>query len=250
MRALRGMFDLMNGGFQRAPGPEIGSGHPAAKLLGHFDAIFTLNQDTLIEQRYTPTNPQRWNGMLLPGTTLLDPKKGELFDLRVPDDPTNFKLASNFQAYFKLHGSSSFRQSAEADDALLIMGGDKLASIDGSVLLKWYRSEFQRFLAIPDTRLVVIGYSFGDQHINELIRQAATAGNGLQIFIVDPSGVDVLYNRPTSKSSVPPSHGTDNLLKELTPVLYGASRRSLESLFRHPQPDEIERSKLYRFLGL
>lgn len=185
--ALRGMFDLMNSTFPGRKGPDIGGGHKAARLLSHFDAIFTLNQDLLMEKGYTPTDP-RWNGLLLPGTAPLDPKKIQHDDMRVPDDPANFKLKSNFQPYFKLHGSSAFRSGIDRDDALLIMGGDKLASIDSHTLLTWYREQFVRHLAIPNTRLLIIGYSFSDQHINELLRDAATAGIGLQMFIIDPSG--------------------------------------------------------------
>lgn len=165
--ALRRMFDVMNGAYGAAPGPELGGGHKAAAFLGHFDAIFTLNQDELIERRYSPPSP-RWNGLRLPGTALLDPHKGQHYDLRTEDTADNFKLAPNLQSYFKLHGSSSFRTGGDSDDALLIMGGDKLASIDGSVLLRWYRDEFIRHLAIPDTRLLIIGYELGDLALREL----------------------------------------------------------------------------------
>lgn len=246
-RALRGMFDAMNRVFPGTQGPDIGGGHKGSRLLAHFDAIFTLNQDLLLEKGYSPTNPQRWNGFRLPGTKLLDPKKGELHDLRVADDPANFKLQTNFQPYFKLHGSSAFRVSEDADDALLIMGGDKLATIDGSVLLKWYRSEFQRFLAIPNTRLLIIGYSFGDQHINSLLRTAATAGTGLQMFIIDPAGVDVMDKRPIGSGLITPNRSSDHLLRDLTTIIAGASRRPFGSFFKG---DEMELAKVHRFLGM
>lgn len=240
--ALRGMFDVMNRAFPGRNGPDIGSGHKGAKFMARFDAIFTLNQDLLLELGYSPASP--WNTFRLPGTVPFDQTKSLPSDLRVPADAANFKLASNFQPYFKLHGSSAFRSNRESEDALLIMGGDKRTSIDGSELLKWYRSEFVRHLAIPDTRLLVIGYSFGDQHINELLREAAKAGTGFQMFIIDPGGADVLYNRPMGKSTVPPNHNTDKLLKVLTPVLAGASRRSFGSLFNG---DDVELSKVLRF---
>ncbi len=136
------------------------------------------------------------------------------------------------------------------DTTLLIMGGGKLEGISGNELLNRYRQEFINRLAVPNTRLVVIGYGFLDEHINELLRVAATGSTNFQMFIIDTYGVDVLYNRPMSKSSVPPRHDTDKLLKALTPVLAGASRRPLASLFSHQNPDEIERSKVFRFLGI
>lgn len=55
-------------------------------------------------------------------------------------------------------------------------------------VLKWYFAEFQRYLAMGATRLMVIGYGFNDLHINTALLDAAP--KGLKIFIIDPFGVD------------------------------------------------------------
>ncbi|MEO4041419.1 SIR2 family protein [Hoeflea sp. CAU 1731] len=245
--ALSGMFDQMNSAFPGVQGPDLNSGHKASKFLARFDAIFTLNQDLLLEKGYRPTAKRRWSAFRLPGTKLLETRKGELWDLRIPDERKNFKVESGFQPYFKLHGSSAFRSETDTDDALLIMGGEKLAHINGSELLTWYREEFERYLAIPDTRLLIVGYSFADQHINDLLRKAATGNTGLKMFIIDPAGVDVLDKRPMGSGLITPNRNTNHLLRDLTPVVAGASRRGFSSLFNG---DDIEFAKVRRFLEI
>jgi hypothetical protein len=71
------------------------------------------------------------------------------------------------------------------------MGGNKVPIIDQFPVLKWYHEQFKEYLSKPDTRLITIGYRFGDLHINQVIRDAAFSEN-LGIFIIDPLGVDVI----------------------------------------------------------
>ena len=75
------------------------------------------------------------------------------------------------------------------------MGGNKTGSIKGFQVLKRYQEEFPDMLSAADTHLMVIGYSFGDAHINSVIR--AAADKGLKIFIIDVLGVDVIDKRDT-----------------------------------------------------
>lgn len=54
----------------------------------------------------------------------------------------------------------------------------------------------------PNSRLMVMGYSFSDEHLNEVILDAVKNYN-LKIFIVDPAGLAILtsgINRPPSRS--------------------------------------------------
>lgn len=89
-------------------------------------------------------------------------------------------------------------------------------------------------------RLVIIGYSFGDEHINEAIMNAADGGN-LEIFLIDPQGIDVLdKNRMNSVWS------PHELLLKLGPHLRGASRRGFREIFG---PDHIEHAKIIAFLN-
>ncbi|GAA4419169.1 hypothetical protein GCM10023187_53240 [Nibrella viscosa] len=94
----------------------------------------------------------------------------------------NFELSdSKSYTLYKLHGSLDWytdretkrlKQSAEANsDPLLIFGEiNKLRAIDPYL---FYIYEFRRFCFHPDLKLIVcIGYSFSDEHINDIISQA------------------------------------------------------------------------------
>lgn len=59
---------------------------------------------------------------------------------------------------------------------ILIMGGQSAISIDQFPLLKWYQQEFKSFLSRPEARLMVIGYSFGDKHVNDAIGERVERG--------------------------------------------------------------------------
>jgi hypothetical protein len=74
------------------------------------------------------------------------------------------------------------------------MGGQKAISIDQFPILTWYHQLFREHLLRPDARLMVIGYSFSDVHINKAIGDGVE--RGLKLFIIDPCGVDVLDKRP------------------------------------------------------
>ena len=101
-----------------------------------------------------------------------------------------FTVQPRLQPCFKLHGSSNWR----TDDGrnLLVMGGNKDFMIREHAVLTWYYDQFRSFLARPDTRLMVIGYSFSDQHINDVIVGAWRNGTLQGMFLVDPTGRAVL----------------------------------------------------------
>jgi hypothetical protein len=54
-----------------------------------------------------------------------------------------------------------------------IIGGNKAVLIEQQPLLKWYNEEFAKRLLSPEVRLMIIGYSFGDSHINRMIVEGA-----------------------------------------------------------------------------
>ena len=88
---------------------------------------------------------------------------------------------------------------------------------------------------MPDTRLVVIGYSFSDDHINQMILEAA-AGRQLKMFVVHPKGRSILVKQPTAM--IPPPEP----LRDDIPSL-GEFMRALSTTFKD---DEMERDLLYR----
>jgi hypothetical protein len=107
--AINAMFAEMSEGYGRTnfePQNEVAT--MVKTFLGRFDAIYTLNQDTLIEQKYAgPLAGSRFNSCILPGlksaNSVLAIGRSQ-FPLHTPDS-ANFKLTSDNQPYIKLHGA-------------------------------------------------------------------------------------------------------------------------------------------------
>jgi hypothetical protein len=244
-KLVMGMFYSMNnafGDFEPIKNPGLGPQPTFMRdFLARFDAIFTLNQDTLLEQKYINSG-------------LLDGSRGKYFacvspglleeniagtpyahpGIFRPADPP-YAIQDRVQPYFKLHGSSNWR--ALNGLTLLIMAENKGSQIDGVALLDWYRSEFKKRLSQPDAKLMIVGYSFRDPHINEIL--AACVKTGLKLFIIDLAGIGVLDYAP-KLSGIP-------LLDELRDAIEGGSRRPIPSSV---STDEIERRKIQRFFPL
>jgi hypothetical protein len=202
--------------------------------------IFTLNQDCLLELQYLPKDIQRlsshrWKEMYMPGLE-------EVLSGGKPFAPpgvfkprsADYELTHNRQPYFKLHGSSNWRDGAST---IVIMGGNKGPDMEKSPLLRSYKAHFTRMISQPDTRIMVVGYGFQDFHINEILVKGADAGT--KMFIVDPDGIDVL------KRLYQPHNRPVGIYEKLAYSVLGASRRDLTRTFGG---DHVERAKLMRFL--
>jgi hypothetical protein len=174
--ALVGMFNAMGLGFmQRQFEFQNDVRYLVKTFLAQFDAIFTLNQDTLLELHYLgDATGGRYGACRIPGVKPLSgAASGSLHDRIAPQQPDspNFKLAPSIQPYIKLHGSCNWN-AGTSGDRILIMGGQKAISIDQFPILSWYHREFLQFLSRQSARLMVIGYSFSDAHINAVILTA------------------------------------------------------------------------------
>jgi hypothetical protein len=115
------------------------------------------------------------------------------FALMEPHPPFGTLPGSGAQPYVKLHGSVNWVES-NVRKRILIMGGQKAVSIGRYPILTWYHDEFRKMLLRPSARLMVIGYSFSDTHINDAIVDGLTAG--LKLYVVDPFALKVLKNDP------------------------------------------------------
>lgn len=244
---LLGMFTTMNNAFSKIefePGVEHARLGPqptrVRDFLCRFDKIFTLNQDTLLEQKYEKGDLRtgsegRWFQLGLPGIREMKMSAPPHTHpgLYAPASPP-FTISERLQPYFKLHGSSNWRTDDGSN--LLIMGGNKSALISESPLLSWYMGEFRKSLKEPGTRLMVIGYGFGDPHVNGYIREGVEAGT--KLFIIDPQGIDVIRN--------PLTQNVYNFGDSLQAGFIGASRRDFRTSLLH---DDVELSKITRFFG-
>ena len=123
----------------------------------------------------------------------------------------------------------------------MILGGGKVHAIERYPVLRWYSELFTALLSSPDTRLMLIGYGFRDEHINSALRNAME--KGLQIYIIDPAGPDVAgaTNRvPKDAIGYKPTPLQEIVQKSLI----GYSRRPFSSTLGN---DSVEYAKLMRF---
>jgi len=248
-KAVAAMFDDMDEAFGLMNDFDFknpSSDRQVGTFLRRFDAIFTLNQDLLMERKYlnddvAGKSAGKWDGWQIPGTRegsdVTDYYGNAKPPTRSPADAADFTVDARKQPYFKLHGSSNWVDGA--DRRLLIMGGNKVASISGHSLLSWYHQKFADYLSEPDTKLMVIGYGFGDEHINQALYKAAEAAS-FKMFVIDSLGVDAINsNRDATIGS-----GSNISMNTLSPQLIGASRRPLRDIFG---ADRVEHSKVMRF---
>lgn len=237
-RAIISLFSAMQTAFNEFNHREH---ETTQNFLAHFDAIFTLNQDTLLETIYAGDVrwTERWYGSYLPYMQFVRKPEPYPFMLREPLVPSpDFTARENYQPIYKLHGSYNWF-SAPDGERMLVIGGNKTASIGSSGILTRYQAEFQRMLNEPDSHLMVIGYSFSDEHINNAIITAVI--NGLKLFIIDPLGVDVLDKR-SSRAQIP--EPVTDMMRSMIPGITGASRRSILEILNG---DKVENNKVMKF---
>jgi len=246
-RAIQAMFAAMDGGFRNGRGTifefEFARGTSLVKdFLHRFDAIFTLNQDLLLERHYFNEGhglvaPQRWSGYTIPGMRPIVDNNAPFTGERVvpayaPD--TEFQLPARMQPFYKLHGSSNWR---DAHGRLIIaLGGNKAGTIQANSVLNQYAERFKAALSSGDARLMIIGYGFQDSHINTILLDAATR-QSLKLFVIDLLGVDISH--PNRKAPLRgPNPFADGII--------GVSRRPLSASFGE---DRVEREKILRFFA-
>lgn len=192
--AIKETFDGMDIDFRNPTPPVLGATindfvsrfcpGPVANSTGY---LFSLNQDLLLERIYGiwPDRQQ----LTLPGLRWLDrppsfPVGAEPIPLASPVDPAEGEpqLIKNFN-HIKLHGSVNWRLSDGSSS--MVMGRRKPLTISSSPLIGWYHQVFERVLFAGGVRLMVIGYGWGDEHINEPIAEAVRS-HGMQIYSWNP----------------------------------------------------------------
>ena len=191
--------------------------------------IFTLNQDLLIERiLYTlpdgHPNRQRFRNLSIPG---LENELGWWFKGRNSENLTKDYLyvlpnedelkikksvLSNKEAFFliKLHGSYNWKSYDGSD--MMVIGKGKLKQINHEPLLDWYSKIFRSVLCQKERRLLIIGYGFGDAHINEIISEAVKEYQ-LKIYLLTEESPDRLKEKLCSLNSVIKTEYTINIWK-------------------------------------
>lgn len=158
--------------------------------------LFSLNYDLCIEQAITAFGKQAFrNGFTEDGW------RPEQFDAEA-DDIRLFKLHGSLDwIEDELYGLCSLDspRHRNAEDIsgdhrpLLIFGtSNKLSARQPFLTLAYHFSEQIRMTEV----LVVIGYSFGDDYINEIIRQGMDTNGKLRIVVVEPSASALIASQP------------------------------------------------------
>jgi hypothetical protein len=165
--------------------------------------LFTLNQDLFLEQHYCNGErpmlpgipPQDWWFKANPRSLY---RNGE-FKLNLPskeqiEQCRKSKINSRL-LYIKLHGSSNW---IDEHSHKMIIGGEKIGQIEQEPLLLWYFDIFRQVFGQSNRKLLIIGYSFGDDHINEIIANSVIQ-YGLKIYIISPKSHSELRNQLVTK---------------------------------------------------
>lgn len=146
---------------------------------GMTSRIFTLNQDLLLERTLedAPMLQVSYAGFsndrllrLTKSVRFFQYNSGDLSKSYV-FDPADW-LESEFEGgirIVKLHGSMNWRNE---DDAVLIAGTLKEQKIRENSLLDMYQAVFIKELTEGPAKTLVIGYGFGDQHINDVLAKS------------------------------------------------------------------------------
>jgi len=251
--AVRDMFQAMNDGFSSLPqfafSPLV-AGRGIRHFLTKFDAIFTLNQDTLLEQHYFGMGVESlsvatrgWMGAQMPGVRIQDAQRSNMPTNWAPsvwvEDSADFLVDPSMQVFYKLHGSSNWRSRFDAD--MLLVGNNKLQDISQFPVLSRYLSEFERALCTGRSKLMVIGYGFRDSHINTSIALAVET-HGLRFFNINPDGAGQAEQlRRNAQGAI---QQTSDLERIFVSGLCGASRRSIREIC---EGDNIEFQKVNEF---
>ena len=94
-------------------------------------------------------------------------------------------------------------------------------------------------LGQPGTNLMVIGYSFQDDHINQVICDASDR-TGLGTFLVDPNGRDALKDPKMAGAAIRPKRDVEDI------KIIGEFKRPFSAIFRR---DVFAHGELMRFFA-
>lgn len=159
--------------------------------------FFTLNQDIFVERLISDTKKSiMWPGI---GKRFFIPRSSECKRplennnfINVPDgdklDTTKraVDLPNNECNYIKLHGSFGWKSPDPDKSDKLVIGRNKETLIADEPLLKWYLDLFEQVLSHGGMKLLIIGYGFRDDHINEIIMKAIEQEPSLRLYIISP----------------------------------------------------------------
>lgn len=165
-------------------------------------SIFTLNYDCLVEKAADFEGIVLVDGFVGVQRRTFRPESYDQ-DLYFPAETTEGRVSrlDRVLHLHKLHGSVSWQTAepdmsnpygvssvqgvAEAGHTLIYPTPTKYADTLGMPYAELFR-RFARAVVRPQSMLLVVGYGFGDEHVNAIIRQALAVPS-FTLVIVDPS---------------------------------------------------------------
>jgi hypothetical protein len=190
--------------------------------------LISTNDNTLmaLKQPYNQLHHYGWQGSdcIMPSEEELVKRKKE-FELR--------NYSSLPIDYFKLHGSIGWKyERSDIDKIPLVMGTHKSDRIDNEPLFKEYLAIFESALSEPDSSMLIIGYGFGDAHINRHIFNAVD-NHGLKLHILSPESIAEFREKLKSIKEVN-NHHAERIYRSI----YGYYETTLKGVFPYDKNKE------------
>lgn len=162
--------------------------------MSQINFFFTLNQDLFVERliscKYKNiTSPGFEGRIFIPNSSesQLPLKDNDFVKVPTGDKLDNIKdattLSKNECHYIKLHGSFGWKSSDPDRPDMLVIGRNKERQIANELLLTRYFDLFDQVLFKGGIKLLIIGYGFRDDHINEVIAKAVEK-HDMKIYII------------------------------------------------------------------
>lgn len=156
--------------------------------------FFTLNQDLFIERYCLPSN---YKPITLGAAHKPNHSERALEECDYVNLPNSINAIKDNRLviidfpYVKLHGSYHWKSHDGSDK--MVIGMDKEKQMEKEPILKYYLDCFKEVLSMADVKLFVIGYSFGDEHINEIIA-GGIMNNNLKLYVLNPYNPEIFKN--------------------------------------------------------
>ncbi len=170
--------------------------------------FFTLNQDLYMERKHNYRSPGASFGQ-----PFVDRDEGggvKIVTLPNESGVERAKPTLNNPSYIKLHGSYGWVSSHGGNQ--MVIGKNKTNDINQEPLLRWYFDIFQGLIYEGGKKLLVIGYGFADNHINDILLKGVQE-HGLSLYIINPTDPETFKNRLEGKPAHFGSYEVSKYLK-------------------------------------
>lgn len=195
--------------------------------------FFTLNQDLFMERKKDYRSPCA----SFPQPFIDKPEGGEINSVTLPSETELEKIKSNLNntSYIKLHGSYGWTSSS--GEKQMVIGKNKANDINQEPLLRWYSEIFQNLIYEGNKKILIIGYGFGDDHINDVLLKGIQEYN-LSLYIINPTDPETFKNKLEGR----PNHFGSYEISKYSKIWEGVRGYFPYSLRQIFPPDQSETS--------